>query len=171
MDLSLEEVSLLVASANTAHWRGGTADDESAADAERRLDDLFATRHTLAVYGTLAPGRPNHHVVAPLGGEWTDGVIEGDLFPEGWGATLGYPACRPRAGGPIIPVKVLSTPALTAAWPEIDRFEGPGYRRILVPVLTRERRLHTVANLYAAAEEMVSRKGAKAQRKGFRVFP
>jgi gamma-glutamylcyclotransferase (GGCT)/AIG2-like uncharacterized protein YtfP len=151
MNLTVEEVGLLVAAANTARWRGGTADDEHTADAERRLDDLFATRHTLAVYGTLAPGRPNHHVVAPLGGEWTDGVIEGDLFPEGWGATLGYPACRPRAGGPIVPVKVLSAPALAAAWPEIDRFEGAGYRRILVPVLTRDGRLHTVANLYAAA--------------------
>ena len=151
MDLSLDEATLLVAAANTARWRGGDAEDESAAVAERRLDGLFATRHTLAVYGTLAPGRSNHHVVAPLGGEWTDGVIEGDLFPEGWGATLGYPACRPRAGGPIVPVKILSAPALAAAWPAIDRFEGPGYRRILVPVLTRERRLHTVANLYAAA--------------------
>jgi hypothetical protein len=35
--------------------------------AEQRLDDLFRTSHTLAVYGTLVPGRPNHHVVAPLG--------------------------------------------------------------------------------------------------------
>ncbi|HEX8212490.1 MAG TPA: gamma-glutamylcyclotransferase family protein [Longimicrobium sp.] len=151
VDLSFDEVNRLVAAANTARWRSADVDDEPAAYAERRLHELFATRHTLAVYGTLAPGRPNHHVVAPLGGDWTDGVIEGDLFPEGWGATLGYPACRPRAGGPSVPVKVLSAPALAAAWPAIDRFEGPGYRRILVPVLTRERRLYTVANLYAAA--------------------
>jgi gamma-glutamylcyclotransferase (GGCT)/AIG2-like uncharacterized protein YtfP len=151
VELSLDEVSRLVAIANTARWRGGDGEEEGAAIAERRLEELFSTRHTLAVYGTLAPGEPNHHVVAPLGGEWTDGVIEGDLFPEGWGATLGYPACRPRAGAPAVAVKVLSAPALAAAWPVIDRFEGPGYRRILVPVLTRERRLHAVANLYAAA--------------------
>jgi gamma-glutamylcyclotransferase (GGCT)/AIG2-like uncharacterized protein YtfP len=152
--LALDEVSRLVAAANAARWRGGDGEDANAAGAERRLDDLFGTRHTLAVYGTLAPGEPNHHVVAPLGGEWTDGVIEGDLFAEGWGATLGYPACRPRAGGPSVAVKVLSAAALAAAWPAIDRFEGPGYRRILVPVLTRERRLHTVANLYAAADAL-----------------
>jgi gamma-glutamylcyclotransferase (GGCT)/AIG2-like uncharacterized protein YtfP len=66
--------------------------------AERRLDALFRTSHTLAVYGTLAPGQPNHHVVAPLGGEWTDGTIEGDLIPLGWDAALGYPGFRPRAG-------------------------------------------------------------------------
>jgi gamma-glutamylcyclotransferase (GGCT)/AIG2-like uncharacterized protein YtfP len=151
VNLTLDEVNRLVAAANTARWRGGDEEDAHAADAERRLDDLFDTRRTLAVYGTLAPGQPNHHIVAPLGGEWTDGAIEGDFFPEGWGATLGYPACRPRTGGPSIPVKVLSAPALATAWPAIDRFEGPGYRRILVPVLTRERRLYTVANLYAAA--------------------
>lgn len=151
MDLSLDEVSRLVAAANTARWRGGDAEEEGADGAERQLDELFGTCHKLAVYGTLAPGEPNHHVVAPLGGEWTDGAIEGDLFPEGRGATLGYPACRPRAGGSSVAVKVLSAPALAAAWSEIDRFEGPGYRRMLVPVFTRERRLHTVANLYAAA--------------------
>ena len=26
--------------------------------------------HRLAVYGSLAPGRPNHHHVAALGGRW-----------------------------------------------------------------------------------------------------
>jgi hypothetical protein len=32
--------------------------------AERQPDYPFRTSHTLAVYGTLAPGQPNHHVVA-----------------------------------------------------------------------------------------------------------
>lgn len=110
---------------------------------------------TLAVYGTLAPGLPNHHVVAPLGGEWSEGVIEGDLAPEGWGATLGYPAFRPRLGGAAVPVQLLTSPALAAAWPELDRFEGPEYRRILVPVFgagpAGDWQLCTVANIYAAA--------------------
>ena len=151
VDLSLAEVASLVAAANEARGRG-----EGAADAERRLDAVFATRHTLAVYGTLAPGRPNHHIVAPLGGEWTQGVVEGELHPVGWGATLGYPAFRPRDGGDAVAAHVLASRALEAGWPELDRFEGPGYRRILVPVFTPgpvgERRLYTVANLYAAAE-------------------
>jgi gamma-glutamylcyclotransferase (GGCT)/AIG2-like uncharacterized protein YtfP len=159
MELALAEVSRLVAAANAARWRGGGAGrlgESGAADAERQLDALFRTGQTLAVYGTLAPGRPNHHVVAPLGGEWTEGVIEGDLHPVGWGATLGYPAFCPRAGGPAGAVHVLMAPALTTAWPGLDRFEGPGYRRILVPVFSPDpedaRRLYTVANLYAAAE-------------------
>jgi gamma-glutamylcyclotransferase (GGCT)/AIG2-like uncharacterized protein YtfP len=157
--ISLAEVSRLVAAANAARWQSdisGRAEEPSAADAERQLDALFRINHTLAVYGTLAPGQPNHHIVAPLGGEWTDGVIEGDLVPEGWGATLGYPAFRPRIGGAAVAVQVLTAPMLATAWPALDRFEGPGYRRILVPVfrpgLADERRLLTVANLYAAAE-------------------
>lgn len=159
VDLSFPEVSQLVAAANTVRWLedgAGPPDEFRAADAERRLDALFRTEQTLAVYGTLAPGQPNHHVVAPLDGAWTDGLIEGDLHPVGWGAALGYPAFRPRSGGPAVAVHVLTAPMLAAAWPELDRFEGPGYRRILVPVFrsgpSEERRLYTVANLYAAAE-------------------
>jgi gamma-glutamylcyclotransferase (GGCT)/AIG2-like uncharacterized protein YtfP len=159
MDLAPTEVTRLVAAANAARWRGdgaGRPDDSGAADAERQLHDLFRTGHTLAVYGTLAPGQPNHHVVAPLGGAWTEGVVEGDLHPVGWGATLGYPAFRPRTGGPAVAVHVLTASTLAAAWPDLDRFEGPGSRRILVPVFSAGardgRRLHTVANLYAAAE-------------------
>jgi gamma-glutamylcyclotransferase (GGCT)/AIG2-like uncharacterized protein YtfP len=158
VDLSLAEVSRLVAAANAARWQsdGSGRAEEASVEAERQLESLFRTSHTLAVYGTLAPGQPNHHVVAPLGGEWTDGVIEGDLVPEGWGATLGYPAFRPCIGGTAVAVKVLTAPLLATAWPSLDHFEGAEYRRILVPVfrpgLADERRLFTVANLYAAAE-------------------
>jgi gamma-glutamylcyclotransferase (GGCT)/AIG2-like uncharacterized protein YtfP len=158
-DLPMAHLERLLEAANTPRWRGygfGAAGDARAADAERELDARFRISRTLAVYGTLAPGRPNHHVVAPLGGGWTQGVIEGDLSPVGWGATLGYPAFAPRAGGAAVPVHVLRADSLPAAWPELDRFEGPGYRRILVPVFTAgpgdARRLYTVANLYAAAD-------------------
>lgn len=157
-DPSLAEVERLVAAANAARRRSDAARAHApdTSDAERRLDERFDVERTLAVYGTLAPGRSNHHVVAPLGGEWTRGIVEGDLSPDGWGATLGYPALRPRAGGPAVQVHVLTSPALVAAWPSLDAFEGPGYRRVLVPVLATgpagTRRLHAVANLYAAAD-------------------
>ena len=78
----------------------------------------------------------------------------------GWGADLGYPGLRPRVGGDAVAVRVLTAPSLAGAWPDLDRFEGPGYERILVPVFgtepgsgqASERRLYKVANLYAAAE-------------------
>ena len=162
-DLSLPEVRRLVAAANALRWQRdalGSAVGSDGRRAERKLDALFRTSRTLAVYGTLAPGQPNHHVVAPLGGEWTDGLIEGDLLPLGWGAALGYPGFHPRFGGDTVAVQVLSAPSLATAWPTLDRFEGPGYERILVPVFSTElgpgqageRRLYTVANLYAATE-------------------
>lgn len=57
-------------------------------------------------------------------------------------------------------VKVLTAPSLATAWPDLDRFEGPGYRRILVPIFGTvpgpgqavERRLRAVANLYSVDE-------------------
>jgi hypothetical protein len=93
-------------------------------------------------------------------GEWIDGLIEGDLIPVGWGAALGYPGFRPREGGAAVAVQVLTTPSLAAAWPTLDCFEGPGNQRILVPVFgtepgpgqAGERRMYTVANLYAVTE-------------------
>src|SRR5918994_2323087 len=152
-DLSLPEVRRLLAAANAVRRQrdaSGSAVGSDGRHAEQRLDTLFGTSHTLAVYGTLAPGRPNHHVLAPLGGEWTDGLIERHLIPLGWGAALGFPGFRPRVGGD----------AVAGAWPDLDRFEGPGYERILVlvfgtgpgPGQAGERRLYKGANLYAAAE-------------------
>jgi hypothetical protein len=108
-DLSLPEVRRLVAAANAVRRQrdaSGSAVGSDGRRAERHLDALFRTSHTLAVYGTLAPGQPNHHIVAPLRGEWTDGLIEGDLLPVGWGADLGYPGFRPRVGGAAVVVWV-----------------------------------------------------------------
>lgn len=162
-DLSLPEVRRLVAVANAARWQRDASGGAAGADvrqAERRLDDLFGTSHTLAIYGTPPPGEPNHHVVTPLGGEWTEGVVEGDLFLAGWGSALGYPGLSPRAGGNDVTVHVLNAPSLATAWPDIDSFEGPGYQRILVPVFDKkpgpgqadERRPYKVANLYSPLE-------------------
>lgn len=160
-DLPLPEVMRLVAAANAARRRREASGSPLESDPEGRLETLFRTGHRLAVYGTLAPGRPNHHVVAPLGGEWTAGTVEGDLFSVGWGAARGYSAFRPREGGAAVAVQVLTAPSLATAWPDLDRFEGSQYQRILVPVFstgpgrgqTSGRRLYTVANLYAATED------------------
>jgi gamma-glutamylcyclotransferase (GGCT)/AIG2-like uncharacterized protein YtfP len=166
---SLSEARRLVEAANVSRRRGdgpggdgpGGDDASNVRSAERRLEDLFGTGHALATYGTLVPGGPNHHVVAPLEGEWMEGLIEGDLIPSGWGAEQGYPGFRPRAGGEAVAVWVLRASGLADAWPELDRFEGEGYRRILVAVFAKEmgsaqeageRRLYTVANLYAPTE-------------------
>ena len=69
-EVSLSEVRRLVDAANAARRQSdasGVAVGSDDGRAERRLDALFGTGHTLAVYGTLAPGQPNHHVLASLG--------------------------------------------------------------------------------------------------------
>ncbi len=141
----------LIETANAARRLGRVAPD-----AEAQLDSLFWTGARLAVYGSLAPGRQNHHIVAALGGTWSDGVVEGDLVTYGWGAAIGFPAVYLREGGPEVPVRVLASDALRRAWPELDAFEGVEYCRVLVPVwsdVSRQRQLIAVANLYEAAED------------------
>ena len=90
----------------------------------------------LAVYGTLGPGRPNHHHLADLAGEWTTGVVHGRLIEAGWGAGLGYPGIVLDAAAPGVPVDLLTSPDLAAAWDRLDAFEGPGYRRVAAQVET-----------------------------------
>lgn len=145
----------LVDVVNAARRRGRVA-----GGAESQLDSLFGTAGRLAVYGSLAPGRQNHHIVAPLGGTWTEGVVEGDLTTYGWGAAIGYPALRLRRGGALVTVYVLASDALRQAWKELDLFEGVEYRRVVVPVwsttIRTDRALVTVANLYEAADEPAS---------------
>jgi gamma-glutamylcyclotransferase (GGCT)/AIG2-like uncharacterized protein YtfP len=84
----------------------------------------------LFIYGTLVPGRPNGHVLADLRGLWQMASVRGHLVQEGWGAQMGYPAFRPGDDGETIFGVVISSPDLHLKWPELDTFEGPGYRRI-----------------------------------------
>ena len=86
----------------------------------------------LFVYGTLAPGQPNEHVLAPLAGHWQPAAVQGRLVQLGWGAALGYPALIPAADGETIRGYVFSTPRLADFWPTLDEFEGEQYERVLV---------------------------------------
>ena len=129
-------------------------DDDAATDAESKLDQTYRHSERLAVYGSLAPGRSNHHVLAPFGGTWTRGRVRGDLVELGWGAAAGYPALRLRVDGPWVLVHVLESTRLPGAWTGIDAFEGSEYRRVLVPVYAEGEdavRIITVANLYEIA--------------------
>jgi gamma-glutamylcyclotransferase (GGCT)/AIG2-like uncharacterized protein YtfP len=146
----------LVDAANAARCRMYASGEEPIreVDAEVRLESLFGTSQRLAVYGSLAPGRQNHHIVEPLAGTWSAGIVEGDLTHVGWGAAIGFPALRLHPGGPAVPVSVLTSGALPGAWADLDAFEGKEYRRVLVPVWSAAspsvRFLLTVANLYEA---------------------
>lgn len=94
--------------------------------------------HCLATYGTLAPGKPNHHHLADLGGRWTQGKVYGQLIDTGWGASMGYPALQLDPNGVAIDVHLLISERLLEFWDWLDSFEGTDYRRHEVTVETAE---------------------------------
>lgn len=85
----------------------------------------------LFVYGTLAPGKPNAHVLADLAGEWLPATMRGTLYAQGWGAAQGYPGVVPDADGTAVHGLVFASPELAQHWARLDAFEGDGYRRVL----------------------------------------
>lgn len=99
----------------------------------------------LAVYGTLAPGRGNHAHVAGLDGDWTSARLRGELE---WLAE-DVPRLRWRPGAAPLAGWLLSSEDLPAAWSRLDDFEGPAYRRGLVPVEVAARL--TIATCYVDA--------------------
>ncbi len=88
----------------------------------------------LFVYGSLAPGRPNEHLLKEIGGSWEPSSVQGTLYPEGWGATLGYPALVLDERGSDVEGFLFSSDKLEEHWAKLDEFEGEGYERVLTTV-------------------------------------
>lgn len=127
---------------------------EPASETSQALERHFAERYQadrrFAVYGTLAPGKPNHHHLSDLDGIWTPGhYVTGRLEQSGWGADMGYPALRWSESGEAIEVQLFACDELPRHWARLDAFEGDEYLRILVPVHAPDGSV-TVANVYAA---------------------
>jgi gamma-glutamylcyclotransferase (GGCT)/AIG2-like uncharacterized protein YtfP len=87
----------------------------------------------LFVYGTLAPGRPNEHVLRDVPGTWEPATVRGKLLQEGWGAAVGYPGIIPSEDGEEVRGYVFTSADLPTHWDRLDEFEGEGYVRVLVP--------------------------------------
>jgi gamma-glutamylcyclotransferase (GGCT)/AIG2-like uncharacterized protein YtfP len=105
----------------------------------------------LAVYGTLAPGRVNHHQISALAGQWRRGTVKGRLLSSGWGATLGFPWLILDSLGPSVEVDLFESADLPEHWARLDEFEGSAYRRAVTTVNTEEGQ--RTAWIYALAEE------------------
>ena len=93
----------------------------------------------LFVYGSLAPGRSNEHVLAGLVGSWEPASTQGLLLADGCELSYGYPALilgsdDPAAGE--VPGLLFVSADLPEFWLELDEFEGEGYRRVLTTVAT-----------------------------------
>lgn len=86
----------------------------------------------LFVYGTLAPGRPNEHVLAEVDGEWEPATVRGTLVQEGWGAGMGFPAITLTEDAAEVSGFLFVSERLEYHWARLDAFEGEGYERVMV---------------------------------------
>ena len=85
----------------------------------------------LFVYGTLAPGRANEHVLADVSGTWELATVRGRLLQQGWGAEAGFPGIVLDEDGPEVHGMLFSSAMLSEHWNRLDHFEGDGYERVL----------------------------------------
>ncbi|MGO1183373.1 MAG: gamma-glutamylcyclotransferase family protein [Micrococcaceae bacterium] len=127
-----------------------TAPDQqdSARAAAARPEGLF-------IYGTLGPGRPNEHILEPLNGTWQPAEVIAELFNSGWGAASGYPGLRldgPASQRSAIAGWLFRSDTLDEHWEYLDRFEGPGYQRVIAMVRLTDDEDDCAAWVYALAE-------------------
>lgn len=94
----------------------------------------------LFVYGTLAPGQPNEHLLAFINGTWEHATVRGTLHQKGWGATLGYPAIVLDELGDEVEGFLFSSDELVEHWARLDDFEGQAYERTMTVVTLDDQR-------------------------------
>jgi len=99
----------------------------------------------LFVYGTLAPGQPNEHVLSDIPGEWKPATVSGTLIQEGWGAASGFPGIILDRNGSEVEGFLFTSEELAKHWTRLDKFEGEDYERVLTPVMLEK---GTVVNAY-----------------------
>jgi gamma-glutamylcyclotransferase (GGCT)/AIG2-like uncharacterized protein YtfP len=92
--------------------------------------------HRLFVYGTLAPGRSNAHMLADVPGHWEPATVAGRLIDGGWAAALGYPGIVLDEHVGEVAGLLFSSEHLPAHWSRLDAFEGDDYERVPTRVRT-----------------------------------
>ena len=154
MTVDLDKLTAAIDRVNRA--RLGIAAGEDTA--ERDIERAYRASEKLAIYGTLAPGKVNHHHIAELGGTWSDAAVRGRLDRVPCGIHEGLPAIVLDPTAALHPVKLLLCERLPAAWPRLDAFEGEEMQRLLVP-LEGEGDITGVANIYALRRDMIAALG------------
>ena len=92
-----------------------------------RLASTEATWMTqrLFVYGTLAPGRANEHVLADVPGTWELATVRGRLLQQGWGAEVGFPGIVLDEDGPEVHGMLFSSAAGILSEPSLEAARRP----------------------------------------------
>ena len=86
--------------------------------------------NSLFVYGTLAPGERNAHIMDGMTGTWQKASVRGKRFINGWGIHKMAPGFFPDPTGPVVNGLVFSSPDLPDHWERLDIFEGADYQRV-----------------------------------------
>jgi gamma-glutamylcyclotransferase (GGCT)/AIG2-like uncharacterized protein YtfP len=100
----------------------------------------------LVIYGTLAPGRANHSVIEDLSGQYCDCAVHGRVTEVD-----GLPYFTWAPSEDSLRVQLLSSKQLPEKWGDLDRFEGDGYKRRLIPATTDGGL--TVASIYLSTSD------------------
>ncbi|PHO12196.1 gamma-glutamylcyclotransferase [Malaciobacter halophilus] len=82
------------------------------------------------IYGTLAPGKPNEHILSDLKGSWEDAYVYGSLLKEGWGSDLGFPGIVLDNQKDIVDGFIFTSSELKNKLTFLDQFEGIEYKRV-----------------------------------------
>ncbi|RTL56091.1 MAG: gamma-glutamylcyclotransferase [Sphingobacteriales bacterium] len=108
-------------------------DSKDLTEAEKDFIEKFKPGQSIILYGTLAPGKPNHSKIEHIKGEWLKGIVKGKLVKEGWGAELGYYGFKHSNVDEQVNIEayILFSNELVDHWSYLDEFEGDGYQRIL----------------------------------------
>ncbi len=112
----------------------------------------------LVAYGTLRPGRPNHHQLSDLTGRWLRGRVRGSLVQAGWGAELGYPALVLNEEGAEFEVDVFESSALPEHWNRLDAFPK-------VPAIAASRSMSQLPTVLCPRRSMSWRSRATSHRR------
>ena len=83
----------------------------------------------LFVYGTLAPGERNAHIMKGMDGQWRPATVNGYKFITVSGVHKGLPGFHPDPAGPTVSGLVFSSDDLPKHWKRLDAFEGSHYQR------------------------------------------
>lgn len=89
---------------------------------------------SLFVYGSLAPGESNEWVLADLQGQWQPAWVAGIRHANGLPTTEGFPVLILDNDAPQVEGLLFSSSDLADYWPQVDRFEGIAYKRVLTEV-------------------------------------
>ena len=92
----------------------------------------------LFVYGTLAPGEKNHHLLGGISGTWESGSCNGRIFTQTRGVHIGLPCFESTVDGEAFIGKIFSSTELNTRWKILDEFEGELYDRRLVSAKTEQ---------------------------------